>query len=415
MSIEELLRAELRDVADGVDVPRMPSLDGEPGGLAPRWPSLVAAAVIALILAGGAHLVLRDRDGSPEPAPRPTPSVTPTPPAEDVPPTRPSGGVVFTGAGGLAVDGEQVEGNWQMVAQQGPVWVATLTDFGELWWGRGTTRYRLGDPTDATYPTSVVISPDARLLAWGATDSRGTETVHLVETSTGEERALLTVADRGAAHGPVAVTDNGIVVFEHCVTPATEDGGWSSCTEARLDFWVPDGGVTGTLPLPARRLPADGVPVLARMVIPSGADDGLLIQERRYARPEYVRIDDGGRVETVATLPPRAVAVSADEESVLIQGECAGPLCPWEVEPFGGGERVEIRPPADWSFVPASATPVMFAPRGYIVYGDARFVLLHTVEDGGFVVLNVAHADGPAARRARCSLTQAVCVLVEPN
>lgn len=407
MSIEELVRAELRDVADGVEVPRMPSLDGEPDTMRRRWPVLVAAAVVGLILAGGAQLIIRDRDGAPDPGPRPTPtpSVTTTPSGGTVPRTPPSGGVVFGEAGGLSVDGEAVPGSWGLIAQQGPVWAAYLTDRGELWWGRGASRQRIDGSA-----TSVVISPDTRWITWGTTDEEGHVVMHLVDTVSGEERASRPIGDRGPSDGPVIVTDQGTVVFQHCVAASTDSGGWPTCTRARLDVWLPAEEVTEGLPLP-EDTPDD----LVKMVVASGAENGLIVKPARAARPTYLRVADDGAVDVVATLPRRAVAVSSDERFVLIEGECAGPLCPWEVEPFGGGERREIRPPSGWSFVPSAAARQLVAAPLYTQYGDPLYVLPHSVEEGTFVVVNVASDDFGPSRSARCSLADGRCVLVGPN
>ncbi|WP_183097730.1 hypothetical protein [Nocardioides pelophilus] len=407
MSIEELVRAELRDVAGSVDVPRMPSLDAEPDSVRHRWPVLVAAAVVGLILVGGAQLVLRDRDTAPEPSrpPEPTPGVTRTPSGGTVPRTAPSGAVVFGGAGTLSVDGKPVPGSWQVVAQQGPVWAAYLTDWGELWWGRGADRHRIDGPT-----SGLAISPDARSLAWGATDAQGNDTIHLVDTASGQERARLPVEDRGAAGGPVMLTSGGTVVFQHCVAPATDSGGWPTCSKARLEVWLPEMGVTDRLPLPASK-----PDVLSRMVVPSGTDNGIIAKSRREARPAYLRITRDGAAEVVAALPWRAVAVSADERFVLVEGECAGPLCPWEVEPFGGGERREVRPPSGWSFMPSTADRRLFSAPLFTQYGEPLFVLSHSVEEGSLVTIDVASVRSQEVRPARCDLSDPRCVLVEPN
>lgn len=412
MSIEELVRAELHDIAGSVDVPRMPSLDAAPDGVRHRWPVLVAAAVVGLILAGGAQLVLRDRDTAPEPSRRldQTPSVSVDPTRSNVS-RRPSEGdlVVKDSDGGLSVDGNAVPGRWlEVVAHRGTVWVAVHEGRAgqtSLWWGRGATTHQLDQTT-----TGFAISPSTRWLAWAASETPGTRVMQVVDTGSGEVRWSRRIDDSGEHGGPVAVTDDGVVVFNHCLTPATDPGGWPTCTEGRLDVWLPGAGTTDTLPLPASR-PEQ----LDRMVVPSGADNGIIAKPRREARPTYLRITRDGAVEVVAALPWRAVAVSADERFVLIEGECAGPLCPWEVEPFGGGERREVRPPSGWSFVPSTADRRLVSAPLFTQYGEPLFVLSHTVEEGGLVTVDVASVVSPEVRSARCSLSEARCVLVEPN
>jgi hypothetical protein len=116
----------------------------------------------------------------------------------------------------------------------------------------------------------------------------------------------------------------------------------------------------------------------------------------------------------VATLPPRAVVVSADERFVVVEGECAGPLCPWEVASFAGGERREIRPPSGWSFVPSTADRQLFTET-FFLGGGPLYALPHTVEKGSLVLIDVISVESQLVRPARCSLSDGRCVLVAPN
>jgi hypothetical protein len=390
MTIEELVRAELREVADSVEVPLMPSLEADAEGVRRRWPVLVAAAAVGVLLAGGAQLVLRDRDTSPDPSPRPdeTPSVSTAPDRGPVPRAPSSGGlVVRDGEGGLSVDGTAVPGRWiEVVVQRGTVWVARHEGANgqpSVWWGNGATTHQLDETT-----VGFAISPDARWIVWSTPDAPGTDVMQVVDTASGEVRASRSVRDHADQVGPLAVTNDGVVVFDHCLVPTENPPGWPTCAEARLEVWLPGTGVTDTLPLPPSA-PLE----LAPMLVPSGAHNGLLAQQRGDTRKRYLRITSAGEVEVVATLPNRAVAVSPDESFLLISGECAGPMCPWEVAPFAAGRRREIMPPPGWFFVPSGTV---------------------TVESASYVVVDVKSEDFRGTRSARCSLSAARCVLVEP-
>ncbi|MCW2796043.1 hypothetical protein [Nocardioides sp.] len=198
--LEETLARELNEVADGVQVPPMPSVvpADEPQPRAARpWQPLLVAATVALIVGVVALLLSEQGDHEPQPTPSPT-RVTDSPDPRDttIPVTAPTVPYVFDQR--LYVDGTQVPGAWWFVQSRAGVWLAQRSD-GSWWWGGpGVDTGRI----DAQMDQPPVMSPNGRYVAF-------------VDLSSG--RARLTGFDTqpaGEGFGQAPIDD----------LPSTEDG-----------------------------------------------------------------------------------------------------------------------------------------------------------------------------------------------
>lgn len=128
-NIEEMLTRELRQVAEEVQVPPMPSVvpaDGRRPRTARPWQPLLVAAVVALVV--GVSFLVLGQGGGDKPAPAPSPS----PQETAIPSTAPT--VPYVLDRRLYVDGMQVPGEWWGLETRGEVWLATQFD-GSWWWG----------------------------------------------------------------------------------------------------------------------------------------------------------------------------------------------------------------------------------------------------------------------------------------
>lgn len=219
--MEQDLARELRSVADALEIPPLPELPPTPArpATARRWPVLMAAAVVVLIVAGVAFAVARGQLGGDEiqPAPRPdTPTVV-----SDGPPEIP---VIVDQK--LYVDGEQVPGSWSFLRTSGETWVALRSD-GDWWFGTDPTPQQI----EATIDGEPALSPDGRYVAY--LDS-AQQTLVGFETSPGGEGFGSVGIDVGSReNGSLvtvrAVTDTGQVVAQGTRSAALwqplEDGG----------------------------------------------------------------------------------------------------------------------------------------------------------------------------------------------
>ena len=158
VDVEEILGRELREVADGLQIPAMP-LSQEPSRARRRWQPLLVAAAVVLIVAGAVALVESTRDDQRlEPAPQP-PS-----PTEST--SRPSGSrqpppkVPYVLDQRLYAEGAQVPGTWWSVQGSDAGWLAQRTD-DTWWWGRGSEPHEIPGYHDKP----PVISPNGRYVA----------------------------------------------------------------------------------------------------------------------------------------------------------------------------------------------------------------------------------------------------------
>ena len=364
-----------------------------------------AAAVVAVVVGVLATTPGRDDSQPPlDPVPTPT-SATPTPTeTTETIPLGPSEVLTVrqAGRGRLEVTGETVPGRWGVNDSRRDVWVAMRTadnGYESQWWGKGGTAHAMPPSMGLVLRGGVVISEDARWIVWTrpSADVYGKNpprVMEVVDTATGKVRWSRKADADAVEMGALAVTNDGVVVFGHCLEPVFDSGGWPQCDDARVDVWAPEAGVIGRVPaeVSVRNSPfADTVAVLNPLVERTGAHNGLLVREARKARPQYVRVSDRGEVEVVATLPRRTLAVTADERFGLITERCPDGLlgCGFAVLPLGGSAPNPVPSLAE------IVNPQMGPYYRYVVERDD-------------MVLVVEPDSGDAV--ARCALAQARCV-----
>jgi hypothetical protein len=286
------------------------------------------------------------------------------------------------------------------------VWVAMKTDANDYesqWWGKGTTTHQMPPSQGSVLRGGVVISPDARWIVWTrpASDVYGKNpprVMEVVATATGKVHWSRTADGDAPELGALAVTNDAVVVFAHCLEPVLDSLGYSQCDDARVDVWAPQHGSTRTLAagVTVRHGPPGTVAVLHPLVRATGAHNGLLVQDGPGHRPSYVRVSARGAVQVVATLPRGTLAVTADERFALLDAGCDHRPCRWAVVSLAGGQRRSIVPPA-------RLEPVVFEGWvSYVAEGD-DLLLVRTVDGVG------THA------AARCSLAEARCVLISSS
>ena len=226
--------------------------------------------------------------------------------------------------------------------------------------------------------------------------------MEVVDTATGKVRWSRNADADAPEIGPLAVTNDGVVVFGHCLEPVVDSGGTPQCDDARIDAWAPRSGRTATVPAEVRVEvgPPGTVASLTPLVQVTGAHNGLLVRDTRSGRPRYVHVDGRGRVEVLATLPRNTMAVTADERFALLATDCAdGPLvCTWSVQPIDGGPQ---RPLPSLGELVTLATGYDWPVDPFVVERDDLLV-----------VRDLGRANSyPAV--ARCSLAQARCVRIQ--
>jgi len=310
------------------------------------------------------------------------------------------------GPGRLRVAGEAVPGRWRLSDSRGDVWVAVRVgsdDYESQWWGKGATPHPMPPSPGAMLRGGVVISPDAHWIAWtrpaGDVDDRNPPRVmEVVDTATGKVRWTRPAGADAPDLGALAVTDDGVVVFAHCTEPVFDSGGWPQCDDARVHAWAPEGDVTSAVPagVSADHGPPGTVTVLRPLVQTTGAHNGLLVRREPSGPAQYVRLGARGKVVVVATLPPRTVAVTADERHAVVTHGCrhSAQTCRWVVVSLDGGERRPLRG--------------VDAARAMLYEGFASFV----AERGDLVVVQSRVDVGLPPTLARCSLAQARCVRI---
>lgn len=378
---------------------------------------LAAAAAVVVLIVG---VLTLDRDGD-DPQ-RPVGPSTPTPTRTDQatetpePATIPRGSseildARMVGRYRLEVEGKVVPGRWSLVDGRRDVWVAGYSDkvgymSPALWWGKGTATHEVVGQRGG-----VAISQDARWIVWTRATSGGydrhpnsPQVMEVVDTATGEVRWSRDADADAPEIAALAVTNDGVVVFGHCLEPVFDIGGTPQCNDARIDVWAPRSGVTSTVPaeVSVHHSPAGSIPALTPLVQVAGLPhNGLLVRDTPSDRPKYVRVSARGDVEVVATLPRNTVAVTADERFALLATECPGRhvVCDWSVFPLDGGEP---------RLMPSLADIVTFGT-GYDlpVY---PYVVEH---DDLLVVRDLGDYEHAFPAVARCSLAEARCVRIE--
>lgn len=363
---------------------------------------VAAAAVVAVIV--GVLAVTHDGSDSPQPiGPTPTPSPTRTTEPAAIP-RGPS--EVLTahqvGRTRLQVAGETIPGRWSLERSRGEVWVAGYTDevgymSPALWWGKGTTTHEVPGQRGG-----FAISQNAHWIVWTRAasgeyeDSRGPRVMEVVDTATGKVRWSRDADADAPEIAALSVTNDGVVVFGHCLEPVVDIIGVPQCDDARIDVWAPRSGVTAPVPAEVRvhHGPPGTVTGLMPLVQVTGAHNGLLVRDRPAGRPRYVRVTERGDVEVVSTLPRDTLVVTADERFALLG--CDG--CGLTVLSLDDGERRRITSMAqlveptweyDWPVYP------------------------YVVERDDLVLVRALTQPFPAV--ARCSLAQARCVRIEKS
>ncbi|WP_167880546.1 hypothetical protein [Nocardioides guangzhouensis] len=375
VDIEESLGRELREVADGLQVPPRPRLPRETVRPTRTWQPLLVAAAVVLLVAGTVAVLVTSRDGGePEPAPSPTPtridgSVT-------IPTTAPT--VTYVLDSGLYVGGERVPGDWSQ-AWAGPKgWVAIRTD-GSWWWGWGTDPQELDLPEDA-FP---VLSPRGTVIAETLTDNQQTQLTGFETRVGGEGLGGVPIEPGSAGDGSQvrvrAVTDDGLVIAQGTDTAVL----WRPLVDNRtvdLTQTAPDVQVLGNTP--AGLLITDGsdgavdgttgAPYLAEV-----AEDGTLVRVASVPTHDDLLVSTGGT--WLAYTPPGTTG-----------GEVTS-IGSFEVQPVGGSDSMTLTAPDGWGFT----------------------VRAWAWEDDDRLVSPVVRDGGGAERMARCSVRAGRCVLVE--
>ena len=307
----------------------------------------------------------------------------------------------------LEVAGEVVPGSWLLEDSRRDVWVGPYRDevgyvSPALWWGKGTTTHEVPGQRGG-----FAISQDARWIVWTRAasgeyqDTQGPRVMEVVDTATGEVRWSRDADADAPDIAALAVTNDGVVVFGHCLEPVLDIGGTPQCDDARIDVWAPRSGATSTVPaeVSVEHGPPGTVAALTPLVQVDGLPhNGMLVRDTPSGRPRYVRVSAGGDVEVVTTLPRNTVAVTADERFALLSTGCPGEpytVCSWSVLPLDGGEPRPISTPA--KFV-SFRTDIDLLAYPYVVEHDDLLLMRDYAR--------------PLGAAARCSLAQARCVRI---
>jgi hypothetical protein len=369
VDIEETLGRELREVADGLQIPAMPPLPQEPRRAQRHWqPLLVAAAAVVLIVTGVA--VVGNTRGSQEvqPAP-PAPSPSPTESVVRVPKTAPQ--VPYVLDQELYVDGEQVPGTWWSVRSGDAGWLALRTD-NTWWWGRGPKANEITGRHDVP----PVISPNGRYVAEVLAENGEGEVTGFDTRPAGEGLGGVPVDLGDPADGnPVtvrAVTDDGAVIVQGAATSL---------------LWLPlvdNSTVDLTETAPGQQFL-------------SGTPAGLVVTDGEGGEPYLAEISEDGELTRVGAVP-------AHDDLVVSP---AAEWLAWTAPGTTSGEVTSI-PALEAQTVDASQQATLNAPAGWgfrvraWVWEDDDHLVSPVVGDGG-------------ERMARCSVKSAGCVLVDTH
>ena len=369
VDIEEVLGRELREVADSLHVPPMPSLPEESHRRSGSWRLLVAAAVVLLII-GCAVAIEALSGGSREPSPAPPAPPTPSPSRVAVPKSPST--ATYELDRKVYVGGEQAPGTWLWVtASAGGSWVGYRDDL--TWWrGLGTQIEQVEDVNDR----APSLSPDGKYIG-AVLGTTGEGDLVGLETRRGGEALGATPVDLGDPDlgNPVrvrAVLDDGRIIAQGA--------------SASL-LWLPLRG-GGTVDL-NRTAPGQEIRY--------STSAGLVVTDGLDGAPYLAEISDAGRLTTLRDLPSNNTVFSpgaawfAWTPSAEQGGEVM--LLPTlRAQSLDGGNEVEWTAPTGWDFR----------------VGE------WTWEDDRFLVAPVAKDDGPYGERlARCSIEVARCVLID--
>lgn len=213
--IEAMLTRELRQVADHVEVPALPTLPTGPPPRATAWPPLLVAAALVVVALATVATLLRTDDGQTiQPAPRPSQVATDAA-TDTVPDAVPTGPPTVPWAldGVLHVDDRTYPG-YDEVEGTTSGWMAKMTGVFAYAWGN------TGRPKSVPVATEQppALSPDGSLLAWLSVDGQlnGFQT-----DPAGEGFGLgveVPVRGEDGVSNRVLVTDDGLVVASGSTT-----------------------------------------------------------------------------------------------------------------------------------------------------------------------------------------------------
>lgn len=385
--IEETLGRELHEVADGLQIPIMPTLpettSSTRGSLIAstrrRWQSAVVAAAAAVVVAGTVVVLANNgNDGDALPAPEPTttqtpaPAPTPTPvePEATLPRTPPTIPYVFENQ--LYVDGKLVEGNWCCVDGNLAGWLGWAAD--GWWWGNGRQVERLTSLVDVP----PVISPDGKTVAMLRREG-GEVMVTGFETRFGGEGLGGFPVDPGKA----ALGD------DPRVTAVTNDRKVIVQGQGQSWLWLPDAG---------ERVVVDLNQTAPGAVILGATAAGLLVTNEERSTFMLATISDEGALSRVANLP------QVDDLMTTPDGQ-------WALfVPYGtfGGELAAIETLSAFRVNGDDAVVTLRPPEGWLFRVHAW-----AWEDDDHVIAAVT--SDPGERMARCSVRLAECVLIDTD
>lgn len=358
MSIEELVRAELRSVAEQVEVPSLPALDE------PRrdWRVVVVAAAAALALVvGGLAFLLKDQD---DPPARPIEK----PKIEHVNSSAPT--IPWINGGRLFVGGRRIPGRWLEVYSGGDTWLARRSDT-RVFWGRGSRMHDLGKaqfplPYDGPY-----LSRGGRYVGIGIS------TATLVDTATGRTTRVPLAGSAEIEEWVAGVTDTGVILSTRAQQNAAES------------FAVRPGRPPVRLRTQGGRLTRTTASGLL-LNDPQGNDWVVDVVGSRVRR--VARVSDGD-----PTAITESASLSRDRQWLLDLGWAKDRDEPTTlpVSAVDDGRPAPVSAPRGWVFAPQLA-PGFWEPEGTLVT---------------FVV----RPENREYRAARCAPALGECVLLEES
>lgn len=376
-NVENTLTRELRQVADGLEVPPLPLLPSGPPQR-PTWAPTLAAAAVVLIVLVTLVGVLRDLGGTPQPAPQPTEVITDDA-TESVPQDVPTGPPTVPYVLDRVVHvGEKSFAGYDSVDGTPQGWVAVKPPF--VWaWSNGAAP----DQLDVAVEQPPAVSPNGEYLAYITTEGE----MNGFETAPDGEGMGLPV--------PVPVRDeDGVGTRIGAVT----DDGWVIASGRGVGvLWRPfDGAAPVDL---TRTAPGQLVwqATQAGLVVVDGSGDARDPSgDNRVAGDGRVYLADvtpEGEMVPIADLPNFGIAdVSGDWVAWVPAEHISG-----DVQEY---DEIRVRRLDD------HAEDVLSPPPGWR-FENTQF----TFEDTQFLVARVS--DGQRQRMVRCSPALLECVLLE--
>jgi hypothetical protein len=373
VDVEETLGRELREVAEGLQVPVMPPLADETARSPRHWQPLLVAAVVVLFVAGAVAVVATTRGGQEvQPAP---PSPSPTEPVVRIATTPPT--VPYVLDQRLYVDGARVPGSWWSVQAGDAGWVALRTD-NTWWWGSGPEANKIESPLDLP----PVISPNGKYVAMVADDNGHAFATGFDTRPGGEGMGGVPVYPGDAAAGdPVrvrAVTDDGRVIVQGSGT----------------DFlWLPLGDNT-TVDLNST---APGQQVL------DNTPAGLVVTDGDGGEPYLAEISDTGDLTRIGELPAHSDLRASPGAAWLAwtpegsEGGEVTSLSALEAQTMDGSQQATLSAPAGWGFRVQAW-----------VWEDDDHLVSPVIRDG-------SDGNDGGERMVRCSVQSARCVLIDAH